>query len=273
MDSGATTSMRTACGNEAQGLPLRTVLLAEGETSFFQLPGGTLLTTKKTAPIVAMSDLMEIGCRVTWCSSEGCAVTHPLKGDLGVRVVNGCPEVDEAVGLELIAEAETTKLRRREAELAVNRLVEGCERQERGFGKMDWELGSKATKDLYSGVGLSWAWLHKAFPGAPSWLVSAIPVVAGTGWRSSPLESSREEEVEEGHCCSCALVLWEGSRDLEVKGRGGSRDHGGPGGGYDGRCHLCCFVGCGPIGQAQGGIWRSTLQDVFGTSQPRSGVR
>ena len=52
--------MRTARGGEAQGLPLRKVLLAEGETTFYQLPGGTLLTTKATAPIVAMSDLMEV---------------------------------------------------------------------------------------------------------------------------------------------------------------------------------------------------------------------
>ena len=217
VDSGATTSMRTACGNEAQGLPLRTVLLAEGETSFFQLPGGTLLTTKRTAPIVAMSDLMEIGCRVTWCSSEGCAVTHPLKGDLGVRVVNGCPEVDEAIGLELIAEAEATKLKRREAELAVNRLVEGCERHERGSGKMDWELGAKATKDLYSGVGLSWAWLHKAFPEAPSWLVSAIPVVAGTNGDRVPW--NRHERKKWRKATSVAVHLFCGKDRATWKSR------------------------------------------------------
>ena len=178
IDSGATTSMRTAREGEVRGLPLRTVLLAEGETTFYQLPGGTLLTTKVTAPIVAMSDLMEIGCRVTWCSSEGCSVVHPVKGDLGARVVNGCPEVDEDVGLKLIEEAELTKLRRREAELAVNRLVQDCDALRCGEGKLDWELGAKAAKDLGNGVGLSWAWLRQAFPEAPSWLVSAVPVVA-----------------------------------------------------------------------------------------------
>ncbi|CAE7254368.1 unnamed protein product, partial [Symbiodinium sp. CCMP2456] len=148
IDSGATTSMRTAESGETNGLPLRTVLLAEGETTFYQLPGGTLLTTKETAPIVAMNDLMEIGCRVSWCSAEGCVVVHPVKGNLGVRIVHGCPEVDEAVGLDLITEA--------------------------------------AVKDLYNGVGLSWAWLHQAFPEAPSWLVSAIPVVANTDGNHVP---------------------------------------------------------------------------------------
>ena len=39
-------------------------------------------------------------------------------------------------------------------------------------------MGSKAVKELRNGVGLSWAWLHQTFPEAPSWLISAIPVVA-----------------------------------------------------------------------------------------------
>ena len=71
VDSGATTSMRTAGEKEVHGLPTRKVLLAEGEAMFYQLPGGTLLTQRRTSPIVAMSDLMAIGCRVSWSSGEG----------------------------------------------------------------------------------------------------------------------------------------------------------------------------------------------------------
>ncbi|CAE7943445.1 unnamed protein product, partial [Symbiodinium sp. KB8] len=156
VDSGATTSMRTAGEKEVHGLPTRKVLLAEGEAMFYQLPGGTLLTQRRTSPIVAMSDLMAIGC------------------DLLATVTNGCPEVDEQLGLELIREAEATKLRRHEAEMAVNKLVETCKLEQ----VLDWELGDKAVKDLQSGVGVSWAWLRRLFPGAPSWLVSAVPVVA-----------------------------------------------------------------------------------------------
>ncbi|CAE7508968.1 unnamed protein product [Symbiodinium sp. CCMP2592] len=174
VDSGATTSMRTARQRETQGLPTRKVLLAEGEANFYQLPGGTLLTERRTSPIVAMSDLMEIGCRVSWDSAEGCCITHPVRGSLGVQVVNGCPEVDETLGLELIEEAEIIKNRRREAELMVNRLVLECSPEP----KLDWDLGAKAVKDLRNGVGISWAWLRRAFPQAPAWLVSAIPVVA-----------------------------------------------------------------------------------------------
>ena len=118
VDSGATTSMRSAMGRELAGLPKRKVLLAEGEAVFYQLPGDTLLTERETSPIVAMSDLMAIGCRVSWSTGEGCKIIHPVRGDLQARVENGCPEVDGFLGLELIQEAEMTKLRRREAEIA-----------------------------------------------------------------------------------------------------------------------------------------------------------
>ena len=156
VDSGATASMRSAKGHELVGLPKRKVLLAEGEAVFYQLPGGTLLTERETSPILAMSDLMALGCRVSWSAGEGCRITHPVRGDLQARVENGCPEVDGQLGLDLIQEAENTKLRRREAEIAVNKLVETCKAKP----AMDWELGVKAIKDLRSGVGVAWAWLH-----------------------------------------------------------------------------------------------------------------
>eukprot|EP00439_Symbiodinium_sp_Y106_P031425 s44_g3.t1 len=140
---------------------------------------GTLVTERPTAPILAMSDLMEIGCRVLWSSGEGCRITHPVRGDLPTRVVNGCPELEEKLGLELIDEAEAIKFRRREAEIMVNKLVLSCQLE----AKLDWGLGAKAVADLRNGVGAAWAWLHRAFPEAPAWLapawlVSAVPVVA-----------------------------------------------------------------------------------------------
>ena len=174
VDSGATTSMRTAGPRGVAGLPVRRVLLAEGEANFYQLPGGTLVTERPTAPILAMSDLMEIGCRVLWSSGEGCRITHPVRGDLPTSVVNGCPELEEKLGLELIDEAEAIKLRRREAEIMVNKLVLSGQPE----AKLDWSLGAKAVADLRNGVGAAWAWLHRAFPEAPAWLVSAVPVVA-----------------------------------------------------------------------------------------------
>ena len=118
-DSGTSWSCGTSCSEGSVG--------QEGEANFYQLPGGTLVTERPTAPILAMSDLMEIGCRVLWSSGEGCRITHPVRGDLPTRVVNGCPELEEKLGLELIDEAEAIKFRRREAEIMVNKLVLSCQ--------------------------------------------------------------------------------------------------------------------------------------------------
>ena len=205
--------MRSALGRELVGLPKRRVLLAEGEAIFYQLPGGTLLTERKTSPILAMSDLMAIGCRVSWSTGEGCRITHPIRGDLRAQVENGCPEIDEQLGLELIQEAEGTKLRRREAELAVNKLVETCKSRP----VMDWELGAKAVKDLRSGVGVSWAWLHRAFPEAPSWLVSAIPVVASMDGAKVPW--NRRERKRWRQASSVAVHLFCGKDRAAWKSR------------------------------------------------------
>eukprot|EP00439_Symbiodinium_sp_Y106_P031339 s1882_g3.t1 len=213
VDSGATTSMRSATGRELFGLPKRKVLLAEGEAVFYQLPGGTLLTERETSPIVAMSDLMAIGCRVSWSSGDGCRIFHPVRGDLQARVENGCPEIDGSLGLELIKEAETTKLRRREAEIAVNKLVETC----KSGPVMDWELGTKAVKDLRSGVGTAWAWLHRAFPQAPPWLVSALPVVASMDGAKIPW--NRRERKRWKQASSVAVHLFCGRDRTTWKSR------------------------------------------------------
>ena len=216
VDSGATTSMRTAHGGEVRDLPLRKVLLAEGETAFYQLPGGTLLTTKATVPIVAMCDLMEVGCTVKWCSNEGCNVVHPVRGDLGARVVNGCPEVDEEVGLQLIEEAEKVKLRRREAELAVNRLVEGGDivrMDEREAGLGDGLQGGQGASQ-WSGFVLGMA--ASGIAGGSFVADISGPCCCGSGWRAGTLESSRAEAMEEGFGGGRALVLWKGSLYVEV---------------------------------------------------------
>ena len=116
VDGGATTSMRRASSDdEVRGLPRRTVKLAVGETDFYVNEAGTLLTLDSVAPILAMVDLMEIGCRVTWTSSAGCKVWHPRIGWLPVRMVDGCPEVvalDWSLSRRLRASREAGRKRR-----------------------------------------------------------------------------------------------------------------------------------------------------------------
>ena len=133
-----------------------------------------------------------------------CRITHPVRGDLLATVTNGCPEVDEQLGLELIREAEATKLRRHEAEMAVNKLVETCKLEQ----VLDWELGDKAVKDLQSGVGVSWAWLRRLFPGC-SFLVGVGSAGGGfNGWSQGAVESPRTQAVEASIGDWGALVLW-----------------------------------------------------------------
>ena len=174
VDGGATTSMRRASSDdEVRGLPRRTVKLAVGETYFYVNEAGTLLTLDSVAPILAMVDLMEIGCRVTWTSSEGCKVWHPRLGWLPVRMADGCPEVDRGLGLELIKEAEGVKRSRAEAEIYVREL-------RAHVGNMDfWEQGRKVVDSLPNGTDEAYKWLARMFPQAPSWLLAAIPVKSG----------------------------------------------------------------------------------------------
>ena len=171
------------------------------------------MTERRTSPILEMSDLMAIGCRVSWSTGEGCRIVHPVRGDLQARVENGCPEIDEHLGLELIQEAENTKLRRREAEIAVNKLVETCQSKP----VMDWELGAKVVKGLRLGVGEAWARLHRVFPEAPAWLVSAIPVTASMDGAKVPW--NRRERKQWRQATSVAVHLFCGKDRAMWKSR------------------------------------------------------
>ena len=92
---------------------------------------------------------MAIGCRVSWSCGKGCRIVHPIRGDLQAQVENGCPEIEAQLGLELIHEAEKTKLRRREAEIAVNKLVD-----------LQGEAGDGLGAWCQSGQGPSfWCWV------------------------------------------------------------------------------------------------------------------
>ena len=169
VDGGATTSMRRASSeDEIRGLPRRTVKLAVGETYFYVNEAGTLLTLDRVAPILAMVDLMEVGCRVTWTSSEGCKVWHPRLGWLPVRMVDGCPEVDRGLGLELIEEAEGVKRNRAEAEIYVRELRAHVD-------NVDFsEQGRKVVDSLPNGTNEAYKWLARMF--RPDAGVIGIPI-------------------------------------------------------------------------------------------------
>ena len=110
---------------------------------------------------------------MTWTSDDGCKVWHPRLGWLPVRMMDGCPELDRGLGLELIKEAEGVKRSRAEAEIYVREL-------RAHVGDMDfWEQGKKVVDSLPNGTDEAYKWLARMFPQAPSWLLAAIPVKSG----------------------------------------------------------------------------------------------
>ena len=160
----------------------------------------TLLTLDSVAPILAMVDLMEIGCRVTCTVEDGCQVWHPRLGWLPVRMLNGCPELDRGLGLELIKEAEGVKRRRAEAEMYVRELrdhVRECD---------VWEQGRKAVENLGNGTEEAYRWLARLFPEAPHWLLAAIPVKAGVDGAHVPW--NRRERKKWKRASSIAMHLF-----------------------------------------------------------------
>ena len=197
VDGGATTSMRRATSpEEVQGLPRRVVKLAV----FYVNDAGTLISTEDVAPILAMVDLMEVGCRVTWTSAQGCTVWHPRRGWLQIVMNDGCPEVGKKLGLELIAEAEEVKRRRAHAELHVRELREHV-------GEMDfWEQGRKVVDSLPNGTDEAYRWLARMFPQAPSWLLAAIPVKSGMDGPRVPW--NRRERKKWKRAASLAIHLF-----------------------------------------------------------------
>ena len=214
---------RASSEDEVRGLPRRTVKLAVGETYFYVNEAGTLLTLGRVAPILAMVDLMEVGCRVTWTSSEGCKVWHPRLGWLPVRMVDGCPEVDRGLGLELIEEAEGVKRNRAEAEIYVRELRAHVDNVD------FWEQGRKVVDSLPNGTNEAYQWLARMFPQAPSWLIAAIPVKSGMDGPRVPWnrrERKKWRSVVAGH----PPVLWQGQTILEGAGRPKPCDQCGSGG-------------------------------------------
>ena len=201
LDGGATTSMRRAVsGEEISGLPKRVVKLAVGETYFFVNDAGALLTRDNVAPILAMVDLMEVGCRVTWTVDEGCRAFHPRIGWLPIYMNDGCPELDRGLGLELIKEAEEVKRRRAQAEIHVRKLREQVE-------ELDvWEQGRRAVESLENGTDEAYRWLARLFPEAPHWLLAAIPVKAGVDGARVPW--NRRERKKWKRATSVAVHLF-----------------------------------------------------------------
>ena len=109
VDSGATHPLRPIrFGEKANSYQRVSVTLANGQSTSLQMtPGGIMVSEQKDVePIIPMGHMTgQLGCTMMW-KEDGMKITHPLRGDLPVTVVNGCPQLPRSVTLDLIEELE-----------------------------------------------------------------------------------------------------------------------------------------------------------------------
>ena len=105
IDSGASTCLRQAFGDEPQGLRKKVVDLAQGSTELHVTACGTLVSCEPVEAIVALGPLIRLGCRMQWVEKE-CVLWHPRKGRIKLDVSLGCLRAPERLALDLIDEVE-----------------------------------------------------------------------------------------------------------------------------------------------------------------------
>eukprot|EP00435_Cladocopium_sp_Y103_P074751 s9_g51.t1 len=109
LDGGATHALRQAREDELDELMPTQVELAHGTTTLFRHPGhDTLLSTSPVEPIIPLALLVAHGYRVSWRRS-GCTIHHHVRGALECHLRSGCPVMDRAKGLLLLADLEKTQ--------------------------------------------------------------------------------------------------------------------------------------------------------------------
>ena len=109
IDSGASTCLRQAKGDEPQGLLRKTVDLAQGTADLYVTICGTLVAVQPVETIVALGPLIRMGCRLQWGDKE-CVLWHPKRGRVQLEIGSGCPRVTEDLALELIEEIEQHRM-------------------------------------------------------------------------------------------------------------------------------------------------------------------
>ena len=116
MDSGATHPLREAQPEEwTQAPEVDVVIAGDGVTTMRQNLAGTLLTEplkpgRKPQTIVPMGNLISLlGYELIW-NKKKCVLRAPDGREEALKMTSGCPEVNEAVALELIAKIEQEKV-------------------------------------------------------------------------------------------------------------------------------------------------------------------
>ncbi|CAE7938651.1 unnamed protein product, partial [Symbiodinium sp. KB8] len=115
MDSGATHPLRPPRDEQEwlEAMNVKVALAGDARTTMRQTASGTLLSGDELSQVIVPLGrvINSLGYRLQWTATE-CAL---LRGDeevIPLRVVRGCPEVDELVAKKLIQELEQTQVPR-----------------------------------------------------------------------------------------------------------------------------------------------------------------
>ena len=110
LDSGATHPMRAAkIGEDLKPYENVKVTLANGQQVDMRMTstGVMIVEQPQAEPIVPMNLLAgRLGYTITWEKGR-MKVRHPVRGDIRVKIANGCPQISRVVALQVIEEVES----------------------------------------------------------------------------------------------------------------------------------------------------------------------
>ena len=173
IDSGATSALRTGSEAEIAAATPVSVQLAVGETHMFANAHGTLLTPDEVQPIIPMAFLPDLGCSMTW-SDRGCAVRHPRKGLLPVRLHHHCPELPVHLVLELINEHEGFLERKRALQAQARMAVAAVLHAPAEIGNCPMAWIRSQIQDGQLSMSTQAQWLAKLFPELPQRILERV---------------------------------------------------------------------------------------------------
>ena len=175
LDSGATHALR-GCreGEDMSKYEEVMVTLANGEKvpMRMSLSGVMISPDKDVEPIVPLGFLGgALGYAIKWVGGI-MSLSHPEKGKVTVKIINGCPQVEKRVALEMIKEIE--------AEKKVRRV-----KLESIYKEKEW------LQDLVEA--------HPVLKGLPSWLKCRLPELPADNLRRIPgCNRRKRKRMQEG---------------------------------------------------------------------------
>ena len=164
IDGGATHCLREVKSDEEwkKAKEIR-VALAEGDTMMKQVERTkTLITQERVQPIVPMCLVTALGYKVEWTAGE-CRIHHGTRGQLPVKLCQGCPTLPLEEGMRLMEEVEQLQSGR----AAIRAMLTG-------ESNIDPRQQSKLEgfKSWFEQVPMD---LLEKIPGNPQWRPESLP--------------------------------------------------------------------------------------------------